>query len=92
MLYIAEEEGQAVATIRSDLSCDGVVELSWTVAPAHRGKGVGKKAVLQFVEELHKNKRLRATIKKGNKPSESIALSLGLHPLEGQSLFTIWEN
>ena len=39
-LLIAENERGAVGTVRLDL-LDGAWEMSWTVAPEHRGKGVG---------------------------------------------------
>ena len=77
-LYVAEHKGVLVGTIRSDRNEDGTVELSWTVAPSHRGKGVGKAMVMQFVEQLHPEEKLIAIIRKGNISSEKIAEALGL--------------
>lgn len=90
-LYLAEEAGALIGTVRSDQIEKGVVELSWTIAPAARGKGWGKKMVLEFVREFHPQDQLTATIRKGNIASEKIAQALGLHPesLEDPS-FEIW--
>ena len=78
-LYLAEHEGVLVGTVRSYKTEDGTVELSWTVAPAHRGKGLGKMMVMQFVRQVHPGEKLIATIRKGNISSEKIAQALGLH-------------
>jgi RimJ/RimL family protein N-acetyltransferase len=78
-LYIAEHEGAAVGTVRSDTGEDGTVELSWTVAPEERRKGFGKMMVMQFVKEMHPGAKFLASIRKGNIASEKIAQALGLH-------------
>jgi RimJ/RimL family protein N-acetyltransferase len=79
-LYLAEYKGILVGTVRSDTNTDGSVELSWTVAPEQRGKGLGKAMVMQFVKQLHPGAKLIAIIRKGNISSEKIAQALGLHP------------
>ena len=81
-IYIVEtEEGEPVGTVRSDERKDGFTEVSYTVAPVWRGKGVGKRMVLQFAREKPEGKKLAARIKKGMNPaSEAIARSLGLQP------------
>lgn len=78
-LYIAEHNDLPVGTVRSDIHEDGTVELSWSVAPSQRGKGVGKAMVAQFVKEIHPTGKLIAVIRKGNSASEKIAQALGLH-------------
>lgn len=78
-IYLAEHKGVLVGTVRSDKKEDGTVELSWTIAPSHRGKGLGKAMVMQFVKEVHPGEKLIAIIRKGNIPSEKIAQALGLH-------------
>jgi len=50
-LLIAEEKGVAVGTIRADLS-DGVYQLSWTVAPDARGRGLGKQMVAMLARRI----------------------------------------
>lgn len=73
-LYIAEEEGRPVGTVRADLS-DGVYEISWTVAPSARGAGVGKRMVALLVEQF--TGPLRAEVKVGNPASVRIAEATG---------------
>ncbi len=81
-LYIVETNaGELIGTVRSDLRDDGYTEISYTVAPAARGKGLGKRMVLQFAREHLADKKLAARIKRGGNPaSESIARALGLKP------------
>lgn len=81
-LRIAETaDGQHVGVVRSDETEDGFHELSYTIAPTWRGKGIGKQMVLQFVREVLPGKRIIATIEKGHAPSERIAAALGLAPV-----------
>ena len=49
-LYIAEEEGRAVGTGRLDLD-DSAAELSLTVAPEHRGRGLARQIIHLLVTE-----------------------------------------
>lgn len=77
-LYIAEVNQIPVGTVRSNRDRDGTLELSWTVAPIHRGKGLGKIMVMQFVQKLHPRQKFIARIRKGNISSENIAKALGL--------------
>lgn len=80
-LYIVESEGEPAGTVRSDERSDGFTEVSYTVAPAFRGKGLGKRMVVQFAHEYLGRCKLAARIKKGTNPaSESIARALGLQP------------
>jgi len=70
-LYVAEESGVALGTCRVD--ADG--ELSWTVAPEHRGKGHGREMVKLVAEES--NRLLVAEIKSSNLASLKIVQELG---------------
>lgn len=82
-LFIAEENGVPVGTVRADEDDDGYTEVSYTVAPEARGKGYGKQMVTQFAAEQLAGKKLKAEIKKGgNEASEGIARALGLSPVE----------
>ena len=74
-LYIADENGVPVGSVRADFS-DGAWVLSWTVAPTARGRGVAK----QIVDVLSKqiSEPLRAEIKAGNIASARIAEHAGL--------------
>ncbi len=77
LIYIAEVNGIPVGTIRANEN-----ELSWTVAPEARGQNLGKAIVLQFVQEIFKEKNPFAVIEEGHIPSENIAKALGLKPAE----------
>jgi RimJ/RimL family protein N-acetyltransferase len=96
-LYLAEHKGELVGSVRSDKNDDGTVELSWIMAPSHRGKGLSKVMVKQFANHYHPKEKLIAVIQKGNLPSEKIAQALGLHPrdVENQDagqLFIVWHS
>ncbi len=76
-LYIAEEDGIPVGTVRADF--DEILNdylLSWTTAPDARGKGTGKRMVKALTDLL--NTRIRAEIKSGNTASVKIAEFAGL--------------
>jgi RimJ/RimL family protein N-acetyltransferase len=74
-LYIAEEDGMPVGTARADLA-DGVWELSWTVAPTARGRGVGKRMVALLAQQIREP--IRAEVKAGNTASARIAEQAGM--------------
>ncbi len=80
ILVIAQEDTSAIGTLRADLRDDRVWEISYTVAPAYRGKGFAKKMTRQFVAEYFEGKNIAADIKKGHSASESVARALGLTP------------
>lgn len=81
-LYIIESDSlQPIGSVRSDVRSDGLTEVSYTISPPWRGKGVGKRAIVQFAHEYLSGKKLAARIKKGMNPaSEKIAAALGLSP------------
>jgi RimJ/RimL family protein N-acetyltransferase len=74
-LYIAEENGESVGTVRVDFS-NGVYELSWTVSPKARGRGVGKRMVALLANKI--KDPIRAEIKVGNTASVRIAEHIGM--------------
>jgi len=75
-LMIAEEKGVPVGTVRADFSLDGW-ELSWTVSPLARGRGVAKKMVVEIASEI--KDPIRAEVKVGNRGSAKIARYAGMH-------------
>ncbi len=77
-LYIAEISGEPVGTVRLDQQESGW-ELSWTVAPAARGKGIGKRMVKEATNLITGN--LTARVKDGNLASVRIAEYAGFHPV-----------
>lgn len=50
-IYIADVDGLAVGTIRAQPHKRGI-ELSWTVAPEHRGQGVGRQMLALLLPRL----------------------------------------
>lgn len=75
ILLVAEEDGVPVGTVRADL-IDGIHELSWTVAPSARGRGVGKRMVALFARQFPGT--VRAEVKKSNDASARIAQFAGM--------------
>ncbi len=74
-IYIAEEFGKAVGTVRTELK-NGKCLLSWTVSPQARGKGVGKRMVALLVNSV--KEAIVAEVKKENVASARIAEYAGL--------------
>jgi RimJ/RimL family protein N-acetyltransferase len=70
-LLVAEIDRQPVGTVRLDYTGEHC-KLSWTVAPAHRGRGVGKAIVAKAVAEAGVPVLL-ASVRDGNTASARIA-------------------
>lgn len=75
-LFIAEEDGRPVGTVRADFDETGIWELSWTTAPAERGRGVGKRMVALLAQQL--DEPIRAEVKFENLASRAIARAAGM--------------
>lgn len=82
-IFIAENNKEPVGTVRFDYYNDSV-ELSWTIAPEHRGKGYGA-AMLKAAIAKEPTKDIYATIKPENHASAKIAKASGF-------VFTKMEN
>ena len=74
-LQIAESAGRPVGTVRADLA-DGVWELSWTVSPEARGRGIASRMVTAVAEQI--SGPIRAEVKSGNDASARIAEHAGM--------------
>ena len=74
-LYVAEENGIPVGTVRADLSA-GEYKLSWTIAPNARGRGVAKQIVALLASQI--SGAIRAEVKAGNTVSARIAEHAGM--------------
>lgn len=85
LLYVAEEDGTPVGTCRIDQ--DG--EISWTVAPEHRGKGHGREMVRLVSESA--DRPLLAEIKASNSASLKIVQDLGFRQTRDGEV-TKWES
>ncbi len=75
VLLIAEEDGQAVGTVRLDFSDD--TEISWTVAPSARAKGVGSRMLKAVTDGVEFD--LVAFVRESNAPSLRMAKALGFN-------------
>ena len=80
-LWIGEHDGVGVGTVRADQSAGGW-ELSWTVAPAARGRGIARAMVAAAVVQLCGP--ISAQVKTGNQASIRVAEHLGM-VLTGQA-------
>jgi RimJ/RimL family protein N-acetyltransferase len=74
-LYVAEENGIPVGTVRADYD-DGIYELSWAVSPEVRGQGIGKRMVSLLANRI--KEPIRAEVKQGNEASSKIAEFSGM--------------
>lgn len=89
VLMIAEEHGKAVGTVRADLK-EGLYELSWTVAPAARGRGIGEEMVRLFLLQLQG--AARAAVKKGNSASVRVAERAGMTLVREEGGMLVYER
>ncbi|MBI3515845.1 MAG: GNAT family N-acetyltransferase [Proteobacteria bacterium] len=87
-LLIAELNGVAVGTVRLDTREDDTV-LSWTVAPEHRGKGLGRRMVELAVDRVP-HRRLTAEIAIGNERSMAIAKAAGFQLDHSAGDMMVW--
>lgn len=86
-LLIAELEGIPIGTVRADLG-DGPPELSWTVAPEFRGRGLGKTILKAALELL--GGAATARIKSDNLSSQRIALAAGMKLVDERAGVQFW--
>lgn len=79
-LWLACLGGEPVGTLRADRPAPGAPDpaqvLSWTVAPAARGRGLGARMVRLLAARLPGP--LRAEVREGNTASVRVALAAGL--------------
>ncbi len=78
-LYVAEHDGEPVGTVRADEE-NGTWTLSWTVAPAARGRGLAKHMVASLAREI--TAPIRAEVKSGNAASARVAEHAGMRCAE----------
>lgn len=74
-LFIAEDDGCPIGTVRAD-SSDGIHELSWTIAPSVRGRGLAKIMVSLLANQI--NTPIRAEVKEENIASIKVAKYAGM--------------
>ena len=74
-LFVALLRDEPVGSCRADHDAEAH-ELSWTVAPSARGRGIGTRMVKALAVAI--GGRLRAEVKEGNPASGRIAVAAGL--------------
>lgn len=74
LIRIVWDAHKPVGVVRADRSPEGW-ELSWTVAPEARGRGIGQRMLRQFAAGF--DGRLTAIIRKDNIASAKIAVAAG---------------
>ena len=79
IMKIAEADGEPVGVVRADRANAGW-ELSWTVAPKSRGRGIGGEMLKLFVADLEGP--LMASIHRANQASIKMAQAAGFCRLE----------
>lgn len=79
-ILIVELCGVAVGTVRKDKLNNGLIELSWTVSPEHRGLGLAKAIVSKACHETED--KLYAEIKVSNVASLKSAKAAGFRILD----------
>ncbi|HVA13862.1 MAG TPA: GNAT family N-acetyltransferase [Stellaceae bacterium] len=86
--YVGELDGHPVGSLHLDYA-GTACELSWTVAPAERGRGIGRALVAAAVAAA-RAPELVALIKPANEASRRIADSLGFAPQGERDGLEIW--
>jgi UDP-2,4-diacetamido-2,4,6-trideoxy-beta-L-altropyranose hydrolase len=87
-LLVAELDGESVGTVRID-SSEAHCELSWTVAPEWRQRGIGKKIVAMAMDRA-RGRLLIAKIKPDNTASQQIVRNLGFTKAADRAGFGVW--
>ena len=86
-LYVAQHDGKPAGTVRAEFTEDST-ELSWTVAPELRGRGLGKAIVATALRYL--SGKVVARIKEDNAASISIAKHAGFSMTGAHDGLTNW--
>ena len=93
-IFIFEENGIPAGTCRIDREIENdheVFELSWTIAPEQRGKGLGKKMLGELLAlETLRGKLIKATIKSDNLASVKMVEKFGFHLERDEKGVGIW--
>ena len=96
-LYLGEERGNFLGVVRFD-KCDNeeyAYEISVNIAPVSRGKGYGKKLIInsinRFLTEVDNCKFIRAEVKKLNEPSNKLFRNCGFTVIKDQAAMYIFQ-
>lgn len=75
-LFIAEQDGIPVGTVRADRKADGMTEISWTVSPRFRNRGIARAMLDELFPIL--SGMVCAEIKANNIASIKVAAHAGM--------------
>lgn len=93
-LFIFEEDGAPAGTCRIDRETENgreVFELSWTIAPEQRGKGLGRKMLGELLAlETLQGKLVKAVIKSDNLASVKMVEKFGFCFERNEKGVDIW--
>lgn len=93
-LFIFEEKGTPAGTCRIDRETENgreVFELSWTIAPEQRGKGLGKKMLGELLAlETLQNNLVKAVVKGENLASVKMVEKLGFRFERNEKNADVW--
>jgi RimJ/RimL family protein N-acetyltransferase len=95
-LFIFEEGDVPVGTCRVDRYAEGndndvVYELSWTISPGWRGKGIGKKMLGELIgQDFLRGKKLKSVTKNNNIASIKMAEKFNFKLLSSDGEFGYW--
>ena len=88
-IYVVHHKDLPIASIRCEQK-EGYSEISWVMAPEHRGRGLGKQMLLEFVRR-YKNKYL-ATIRIENIASQKICTFAGFNNFTNDGGLLFYKN
>ena len=88
LLIYAFPDGTPAGQARIDAEAGGGCELSWTIAPSARGKGIGKRMVALAASLAPRP--ARAEIKQENAASKALAAAAGMQKVKEEGGLEYW--
>lgn len=88
-IYIAHRDSVSIGSIRSEQD-EGYNKISWVLAPEHRGRGLGKQMLREFVQ-LYENK-YTAIIRIENIASQKICTFAGFKEFTNEIGLIYYKN
>ena len=91
VLYIFELDEIPVGQVRFDI-CNGEAEIDYSIAPVHRGKGLGKKVLELAIKKIKETKShsLKAVVKASNSASLKVFQHLGFQEVSTEDALRIF--
>lgn len=89
-LYVAEHDGRPVGTVRFDRDGDGAWEVSITVAPEHRDRGLARRILAAGEHALGDGVSIVANVHRDNAASRALFRKAGYVERSGQDGAFLW--